>query len=121
MLADSTVLNSPPSAATINNTTIYGLNDRYRGVFGRRDVLFAGEVDLRAAGHGDLVESDRLPSGAPRRLILTAIIYDIARGSVAAYYRSQWPGAARLSGQGKRHTVIQIGAGAHRKAAQAAW
>ncbi|OLG64154.1 hypothetical protein BXO554_20615, partial [Xanthomonas oryzae pv. oryzae] len=27
-----------------------------------------------------------LPSGAPRRLPLTAIVYDIARGSVAAYY-----------------------------------
>jgi anaerobic selenocysteine-containing dehydrogenase len=28
------------------NTTIYGLDDRYRGVFGRRDVLFMNEADL---------------------------------------------------------------------------
>jgi len=71
------------------NTTIYGLNDRYRGVFGRRDVLFANEADLAELGlaHGDLVQIETaLPSDKPRRLSLTAIAYDIARGSVAAYY-----------------------------------
>ncbi|WP_454813451.1 FdhF/YdeP family oxidoreductase [Labrys neptuniae] len=71
------------------NTTIYGLNDRYRGVFGRRDVLFVNADDLSRSGleHGDLVEVETaLPSGEPRRLRLTAIAYDIARGSVAAYY-----------------------------------
>ncbi|MBR0895727.1 FdhF/YdeP family oxidoreductase [Bradyrhizobium tropiciagri] len=71
------------------NTTIYGLNDRYRGVFGRRDVLFTNAADLaeRGLAHGDLVEIETaLPSGQPRRLTLTAIAYDIARGSVAAYY-----------------------------------
>ncbi|KJC51121.1 CbbBc protein [Bradyrhizobium sp. LTSP885] len=71
------------------NTTIYGLNDRYRGVFGRRDVLFANEADLTGLGlaHGDLVEIETaLPSGRKRCLTLTAIVYDIARGSVAAYY-----------------------------------
>jgi len=90
VLADSTVL----KLATIRshdqyNTTIYGLDDRYRGVFGRRDVLFTNEADLTARGlaHGDLVEIETaLPSPAPRRLTLTAIVYDIARGSVAAYY-----------------------------------
>lgn len=90
VLSDETIL----KLATIRshdqyNTTIYGLNDRYRGVFGRRDVLFANEADLAARGlaHGDLVEIETaLPSGAPRRLTLTAIVYDIARGSVAAYY-----------------------------------
>src|SRR3546814_6478328 len=37
------------------NTTIYGLNDRYRGVTGRRDVLLANAEDLKALGlkHGD--------------------------------------------------------------------
>jgi anaerobic selenocysteine-containing dehydrogenase len=30
------------------NTIIYGLDDRYRGVFGRRDVLFMNEADLVA-------------------------------------------------------------------------
>jgi molybdopterin-dependent oxidoreductase alpha subunit len=71
------------------NTTIYGLDDRYRGVFGRRDVLFMNEADLAAFGleHGDLVEVETaLPSSAGRRLSLTAIAYDIAPGSVATYY-----------------------------------
>jgi hypothetical protein len=30
------------------NTTVYGLDDRYRGVSGRRDVLFISERDLAA-------------------------------------------------------------------------
>jgi molybdopterin-dependent oxidoreductase alpha subunit len=71
------------------NTTIYGLNDRYRGVFGRRDVLFMNEGDLAARGlyHGDLVWVEpAVPDGAARRLRLTAICYNIAPGSVAAYY-----------------------------------
>jgi molybdopterin-dependent oxidoreductase alpha subunit len=71
------------------NTTIYGLDDRYRGVFGRRDVLFMNEADLAANGleHGDLVEVETaLPPSGRYRLRLTAIAHDIARGSVAAYY-----------------------------------
>ena len=71
------------------NTTIYGLNDRYRGVFGRRDVLFMNERDLAARGlyHGDLVWVEpAVPDGAARRLRLTTICYDIAPGAVAAYY-----------------------------------
>ena len=71
------------------NTTIYGLDDRYRGVFGRRDVLFMNRVDLDARGleHGDLVDIETI---SPRRTLrlnkITAIEYDIAPGSVAAYY-----------------------------------
>jgi molybdopterin-dependent oxidoreductase alpha subunit len=71
------------------NTTIYGLDDRYRGVFGRRDVLFMNPADLAALGlaHGDSVWVEPAVSdGAARRLKLTAISYDIARGSAAAYY-----------------------------------
>ena len=72
------------------NTTIYGLDDRYRGVFGRRDVLFVNEADLavRRLEHGDMVDVETaLASGVPLRLAgLTAVAYDIARGSVAAYY-----------------------------------
>jgi len=71
------------------NTTIYGLDDRYRGVFGRRDVLFMNEADMREQGlrHGDPVNvRTALPDAANRQLSLTAIAYDIAPGSVAAYY-----------------------------------
>ena len=41
------------------NTTIYGLNDRYRGVFGRRDVLFTNEADLAELGLAWRSRSDR--------------------------------------------------------------
>ncbi|HEY4079378.1 MAG TPA: FdhF/YdeP family oxidoreductase [Burkholderiaceae bacterium] len=71
------------------NTTIYGLDDRYRGVFGRRDVLFMNAADLAARGleHGDLVDIETISSGRLLRLEgITAIEYDIAAGSVAAYY-----------------------------------
>ena len=71
------------------NTTIYALDDRYRGVFGRRDVLFMNEDDLAAWGieHGDLVDIETSISGRTLRLEkITAIAYNIARGSVGAYY-----------------------------------
>jgi molybdopterin-dependent oxidoreductase alpha subunit len=72
------------------NTTIYGLDDRYRGVFGRRDVLFMNEADLatRKLKHGDLVDIETAFASDNRlRLVgLTAVSYDIARGSVATYY-----------------------------------
>ncbi|KMQ81847.1 oxidoreductase alpha subunit, partial [Lasius niger] len=40
------------------NTTIYAMDDRYRGVFGRRDVLFMNEQDMATQGleHGDRVD-----------------------------------------------------------------
>jgi molybdopterin-dependent oxidoreductase alpha subunit len=72
------------------NTTIYAMDDRYRGVFGRRDVLFMNEDDLddRGIEHGDLVDIETITStGRLLRLSnITAIAYPIARGSVAAYY-----------------------------------
>ncbi len=71
------------------NTTIYGLDDRYRGVFGRRDVLFMNPEDLAELGleHGDLVDIETVsPTRTLRLAGITAIEYSIARGSVAAYY-----------------------------------
>jgi molybdopterin-dependent oxidoreductase alpha subunit len=71
------------------NTTIYGLDDRYRGVFGRRDILFASERDLatRNIEHGDLVDVESaIPGCEHKRVRLTAIVHDIALGSVGAYY-----------------------------------
>ncbi|WP_427306140.1 FdhF/YdeP family oxidoreductase [Cupriavidus sp. H39] len=71
------------------NTTIYAMDDRYRGVFGRRDVLFMNAADLAARGleHGDLVDIETIVVGRQLRFDkLTAIEYEIAPGSVAAYY-----------------------------------
>ncbi|MCY1253697.1 Protein YdeP [compost metagenome] len=77
------------------NTTIYAMDDRYRGVFGRRDVLFMNPADLAARGleHGDLVDIETVAAGRQLRFEkITAIEYEIAPGSVAAYY----PEANRL-------------------------
>jgi anaerobic selenocysteine-containing dehydrogenase len=71
------------------NTTIYAMDDRYRGVFGRRDVLFMNEDDLAAnqLEHGDLVDIvTALPGASLRMEGITAIAYKIARGSVGTYY-----------------------------------
>jgi molybdopterin-dependent oxidoreductase alpha subunit len=72
------------------NTTIYSLGDRYRGVTGRRDIVFMNEHDLRERGleHGDCVDLETaLELPRPLRMRrMTAIAYDMARGSVAAYY-----------------------------------
>ena len=72
------------------NTTIYGFDDRYRGVFGRRDVIFMNAEDLQALGleHGAVIDVVTAISDAPECQLVgfTAIEYSIARGSVAAYY-----------------------------------
>ncbi|MDP9882496.1 molybdopterin-dependent oxidoreductase alpha subunit [Variovorax boronicumulans] len=71
------------------NTTIYALDDRYRGVFGRRDVLFMNEADMAEQGieHGDVVDIETAIGDRKLRLQkITAIAYEIARGSVGAYY-----------------------------------
>jgi len=68
------------------NTTIYGNNDRYRGITGRRDVVFVHAEDLAALGldHGDLVDVVAAPDRILARQV--AVAYAIARGSVAAYF-----------------------------------
>jgi molybdopterin-dependent oxidoreductase alpha subunit len=75
------------------NTTIYGMNDRYRGIRGRRDVVFVNERDLARRGlkHGDLVEIAALPDAGSKpgtRVMhkLTAVAFNIAEGSIATYY-----------------------------------
>lgn len=71
------------------NTTIYALDDRYRGVFGRRDILFMNDVDLEARGleHGDLIDIETLVTGNSQRLEkITVVAYNIAPGTVGAYY-----------------------------------
>ncbi|WP_110158642.1 FdhF/YdeP family oxidoreductase [Serratia marcescens] len=71
------------------NTTIYALDDRYRGVFGRRDVLFMNDSDLQRLGleHGDVVDLETALPGCTQRLVgITVIAYNISAGSVGAYY-----------------------------------
>lgn len=73
------------------NTTVYGLDDRYRGVFGRRDVLFMNEHDMADRGltEGALINivSAAVEEDDKRTIQgYTVVRYDIPRGSVAGYY-----------------------------------
>ena len=72
------------------NTTIYGSDDRYRGVFGRRDVLFANAQDLadRGLANGDCIDIAAAFDDTGARVVrgFTAVARDMPRGCVAAYY-----------------------------------
>jgi molybdopterin-dependent oxidoreductase alpha subunit len=73
------------------NTTVYGMDDRYRGVFGRRDVIFMNSEDLAARGlaEGDRIDIQSLWTGDGRERAIrgyTVIAYDIPRGAIAGYY-----------------------------------
>mgnify|MGYP003626198003 FL=1 len=72
------------------NTTVYGLDDRYRGVYGERNVIFIHPDDLASLGakSGDRVNvigeyDDGVERIAPD---FRFVSYDIPRGSVAGYY-----------------------------------
>ncbi|CAI2047556.1 Formate dehydrogenase H [Serratia fonticola] len=72
------------------NTTIYGLDDRYRGVYGQREVLFIHPEDLADLGlqDGELVEIETLWNDGITRKVsgFKLVSYDIPRGNLAAYY-----------------------------------
>ena len=72
------------------NTTIYGQDDRYRGVFGQRRVVFINPADIKHLGLKDrdwvdihTVWSDSVERRADRFML---VAYDIPRGNLAAYY-----------------------------------
>lgn len=71
------------------NTTVYGLDDRYRGVFGGRRVVFMHESDMASAGlqQGQLVDLINRHGGVERvaRAFMVAP-YRIPRGCVATYF-----------------------------------
>ncbi|MDC0726720.1 FdhF/YdeP family oxidoreductase [Phytobacter diazotrophicus] len=72
------------------NTTIYGLDDRYRGVYGQRDVLFMHPDDILALGlsDGDRVDITTLSTDGITRQVtgFRLVAYAIPRGNLAAYY-----------------------------------
>ncbi|MDB6148085.1 MAG: hypothetical protein JWO45_1749, partial [Spartobacteria bacterium] len=71
------------------NTTIYGLNDRYRGVYNGRRVVFLNADDIREAGlqQGQMVDLTSHFEGeertAPHFMVAT---YPIPRGCAATYF-----------------------------------
>ena len=72
------------------NTTIYGLDDRYRGVTGQRDVVFANEADIVRLGYQPGQKVDVISvweDGRERRVKgFTLLPFDIPAGQAAAYY-----------------------------------
>lgn len=71
------------------NTTIYGLDDRYRGIYNERRVVMMNELDLQEAGFkaGQVVDIIGRHKGQLRiaaKFILVA--YDIPRRCLATYF-----------------------------------
>jgi molybdopterin-dependent oxidoreductase alpha subunit len=71
------------------NTTIYGLDDRYRGIRGGRRVVFMNEDDIRtrALEPGAAVDLVSRHGGETRTAARFVVVpYPIPRGSAAAYF-----------------------------------
>jgi anaerobic selenocysteine-containing dehydrogenase len=71
------------------NTTIYGYDDRFRGIHGTRKVLLMCEKDIERFGlhAGDLVTASTVADDLPREVMgLRVTPYDIPPGCAAGYY-----------------------------------
>ena len=71
------------------NTTIYGLDDRYRGISNARQVVLVNPEDLAELGFADreLVDVVSVFNGDERRAqSFRLVAYPTARGCAAAYY-----------------------------------
>ncbi len=71
------------------NTTIYGLNDRYRGIFNERRVVFMNQQDMnrRDIKDGDVVDLFNNHEGIERAAHkFIAVSYPIPQGCTATYF-----------------------------------
>jgi molybdopterin-dependent oxidoreductase alpha subunit len=71
------------------NTTIYGLDDRYRGVYNERRVVFINPKDMKKLGLEklDLINMTSEYDGITRKAnTFHAVPYDIPSGDIAAYF-----------------------------------
>ena len=71
------------------NTTVYGLDDRYRGITGGRSVVFVNADDLaeRSLADGDVVDLVSVWRGEERVLRgLRCVAYPTPRGCAATYF-----------------------------------
>jgi molybdopterin-dependent oxidoreductase alpha subunit len=71
------------------NTTVYGLDDRYRGISGGRRVVFVNDHDLRELGlsDGDIVDLVGVWRDEERRAkAFRVVAYDTPRGCAATYF-----------------------------------
>jgi molybdopterin-dependent oxidoreductase alpha subunit len=71
------------------NTTIYGFDDRYRGIIGNRRVVLLHAEDIAAGGFkaGDRVDLESRFAGETRTVRdFEVVAYDVPRGCAATYY-----------------------------------
>jgi molybdopterin-dependent oxidoreductase alpha subunit len=72
------------------NTTVYGYDDRFRGVSGTRDVVFIGRNDMVRLGLAEgqsVTLRTEADDGLERRVSgLRVVPYDLPDGCIAAYY-----------------------------------
>lgn len=73
------------------NTTIYDLDDRYRGIYGTRKVILLNGLDIqsRSLRDGDLVDitSHTIEDGQKREAFGFRVVeYDIPKGCAACYF-----------------------------------
>ena len=68
------------------NTTIYGLNDRYRGIKAGRRVVLVNPQDVSDLGLTDGQHVDLVGEGGRRAERFRVVAYDTPRGCAAAYY-----------------------------------
>ena len=72
------------------NTTIYSYDDRFRGIFGSRNVVLmhANDIDRFGLKEGSLVTlSTAVEDGVDRRVGgLRVVRYDLPEGCIAGYY-----------------------------------
>jgi molybdopterin-dependent oxidoreductase alpha subunit len=71
------------------NTTVYGLDDRYRGVRGLRRVCFVNPADLERLGWaaGTVVDITSIWHDGERTVHgFTLVVYDIPSGCLASYF-----------------------------------
>ena len=72
------------------NTTVYGFDDRFRGVKGTRTVVFMNRADMARDGYedGDLVDIRTVADDAVERAVLgfRVVAYEIPEGCVGAYF-----------------------------------
>ena len=72
------------------NTTIYSFDDRFRGVYGSRMVIFMHRADMahRALAQGELVTLRCASDDGVERKVegLAVVPYDIPQGTIAGYF-----------------------------------
>lgn len=117
------------------NTTIYGLDDRYRGVKGGRRVVFVNPADIEALGLGadervDLVSEFTDSNGElqeRRAKDFLVVPYSTPVGNAAAYYPETNPLVAldhvaeRSNTPVSKAVVIRLERGGQRPAGSSTW